>query len=45
MKKTLIITFLVVLFLSIGSVGYHQYVKANEKFTDYEKKRGDSIKP
>ena len=39
MKKTLIITVLVVLFLSIGSVGYHQYVKANEKFTDYELKK------
>ncbi len=39
MKKTLIITVLVVLFLCIGSVGYHQYVKANEKFTDYELKK------
>lgn len=35
MKKTLIITVLVVLIISIGSIGYRQYVKANETFTDY----------
>ncbi|MEB6196618.1 hypothetical protein [Mammaliicoccus sciuri] len=39
MKKTLIITVLVVLFISIDSIGYRQYVKANEKFTDYELKK------